>query len=255
MQELFEKLERDSGSHKGQNGKVLVIAGSSKYTGAPALVAEAALRSGADLVKILTVEEAKPIVQSFSENMIVESFGEMFNRDSLEKAREMERWADVTVIGPGLSDASEDAVELFGEQAGKLVVDAEAIESLQETSHNIFTPHSGEAKVLEEKYDSLKSFAYENDNTVLRKGETDRIYSTEEVFENETGCAGMTVGGTGDVLAGIVASFKSQGLSNVEAARLAAYVNGKAGEKSFEKQGNGLVATDIIDRIPEVIKD
>jgi hydroxyethylthiazole kinase-like uncharacterized protein yjeF len=255
MQELLEKLERSSDSHKGQNGKVLVIAGSSKYTGAPALVAKAALRSGADLVKILTAEDAKPVVQSFSENLIVESYGDLFGESSLQKAKELEAWADVTVIGPGLSDASEEAVKIFGEQVSKLIVDAEAIEPLQGTSANIFTPHSGEAKALEQNYDSVKSFAHEKSNTVLLKGKIDRIYSLEKVFENETGCAGMTVGGTGDVLAGIVASFKSQGLDDVESSRLAAYVNGKAGEKAFDDYGNGLVATDIIEMIPEIIKN
>lgn len=255
MEELFEKLERPSDSHKGENGKVLVIGGSSKYTGAPALAAEAALRAGADLVKILTAEEAKPVIQGFSENLIVESYGEKFNEDSLEKASELDQWADTTVIGPGLSDFDEDSIKEFAEEEGNLVIDAEAIEPLLETSGNIFTPHSGEAKVMREKYGSEKAFASEADNTVLLKRKADRIYSGNEVFENETGSQGMTVGGTGDVLAGIVASFRSQGLDNLEAVRLGAFVNGRAGEKAFEEFGNSLLATDLVEQIPEVIME
>lgn len=255
MDELFEKLERAQDSHKGENGKVLVIGGSEKYAGAPVLTAKAALRSGADLVKVLTAEKARPVVQGFSENLIVESYGESFDQGSLEKALELDEWADTTVVGPGLSDFEEDAMKKFGEEAGSLVVDAEAIGSLKDISSNIFTPHSVEAEILIEEFDSIESFASQKHNTVLLKGKIDKIYSKDGKFRNDTGCAGMTVGGTGDVLAGVVGAFRSQGLDDLEACRLGAYVNGKAGEKAFETYGNGLVATDIIDEIPHVVKE
>ncbi len=253
MEELFQKLDRKAESHKGENGKVLVIGGSSKYTGAPALAAEAALRTGADLVKILTSEEAKSVVQGFSENLIAESYGQKFDEESLEKARELEEWADITVIGPGLSDLDKEALQQYAENSGKLVVDAEAIEPLLGTSDNMFTPHSGEAEVMGEKSGSIKMYSFETGNTVLMKGRKDRVFSGKEITENETGCPGMTVGGTGDVLAGILAALKSQGLEDDEAAVLAAYVNGKAGEKAYEEYGNGLTATDVVEMIPEVI--
>lgn len=255
MEELFEKLERPSNSHKGENGKVLVIGGSKKYTGAPALSAEAALRAGADLVKILTAEKARPVVQGFSENLIVESYGKEFDEGSLDKALELERWADTTVIGPGLSDFDEKTLRKFGERAENLVIDAEAIEPLIQKTGQIFTPHPGEAQIMREEYDSEKAFASETGNTVLLKGEVDKIFSGNKVFTNETGSSGMTAGGTGDVLAGIVASFRSQGLDKSEASRLGAYVNGKAGEKAFEKQGNGLLATDIVENVARVISE
>lgn len=253
MKKLIEKLERNENSHKGENGKVLVIGGSSKYTGAPALAAEAALRTGADLVKILTSEEAKSVVQGFSENLIAESYGQRFDEKSLEKARELEEWADVTVIGPGLSDFDGEALRQFAENSGKLVVDAEAIEPLLDTSDNIFTPHSGEAEVMGERSGSIKMYSFETGNTVLMKGRKDRVFSGKEITENKTGCPGMTVGGTGDVLTGILAALKSQGIEDDEAAILAARVNGKAGENAYEKYGNGLTATDVVERIPEVI--
>ncbi len=254
MEELIEKLERPSDSHKGENGKVLVIGGSSKYTGAPALSAEAALRAGADLVKILTAEEARPVVQGFSENLMVESYGESFGENSLERAWELEEWADATVIGPGLMDFDEIALQEFGEEAENLVIDAGAIGPLMEASGNVFTPHSGEADVLKQEYGSIQAFARGTDSTVLLKGEVDEIFSGEDVFSNEVGNPGMTVGGTGDVLTGLVAAFRAQGLADFEAARLAAQVNGKAGEKAYEEYGNGLVSTDIVEKIPEVLK-
>jgi ADP-dependent NAD(P)H-hydrate dehydratase len=255
MEELIEKLGRPSDSHKGENGKVLVIGGSRKYAGAPALASEAALRAGADLVKILTAEEARPVVQGFSENLIVESYGEDLDENSLEKAWELEEWADATVIGPGLTDFDEIALKEFGEKAENLVVDAEVIEPLMETSGNVFTPHSGEAEVLKNGYGSIQAFARETGNKALLKGEIDKVFSGEDVCSSETGNAGMTVGGSGDVLTGLVAAFEAQGLKDVEAATLAAHVNGEAGDRAYEEYGNGLVATDIVEKIPEVLKN
>lgn len=249
MEELFEKLDRPSNSHKGENGKVLVIGGSEVYTGAPALAAQAALRTGADLVRVLTSETAQLALRSFSEDLIVESYGARFDSDSLGKAFELEEWADATVIGPGLTDFDRAALAEFAENSSDLIIDAGSIEVLLDTSGNIFTPHSGEAEALGRKSGSIKMFAYETDNTVLMTGKKDRIFSGKEIFKNKTGNSGMTAGGTGDVLTGVVASLKSQGLKDVEAARLAAYINGKAGEKAYEKYGNGLVASDLIDLI------
>lgn len=253
MEELISKLERKTNSHKGENGKVLIVGGSDKYTGAPALAAKAALRSGADLVKILTSEGAKPVVQSFSENIIAESYGKKFDNKSLEKAQELEKWADVTVIGPGLTKFNREALQQFAEGAEDIVIDAEAIKPLLDTSGNIFTPHSGEAECIDEKSGSIKIFSDETGSTVLLKGEKDRIFSRKQIFENETGCATMTVGGTGDVLTGIVASLKAQDLEDVEAARLGAYVNGLAGEKAAESYDNGALPTDMIEFIPDVL--
>lgn len=255
MENLFEKLSRKEDSHKGQNGKVLVIGGSRKYTGAPALSAQAALRAGADLVKVFTSEDVRPVVQGFSENLIVESYGKKFDEASIEDAQRLEEWADVTVIGPGLTGFNEESLKEFADGCGKLVVDAEAIGSLLDISDNIFTPHAGEAEVIEEKYGSSESFSQETDNTVLLKGKIDRVLSANQEFENDAGCAGMTAGGTGDVLAGVVASFSAQGLDDYKAARLGAYVNGCAGEKACKEFGNGLVATDLLDKVAKVISE
>lgn len=167
--DLTEKLERSSDTYKGQNGKVLVIGGSKHFTGAPALIAEASLRTGADLVKILTSEEVRPLVQGFSPDYIVESFEEEFEEEDLEKASNLERWADVTVIGPGIS-AESSALKDFLENSGRTVVDAEAIAYGLYSQGNIFTPHKEEAESIIEGYGSISEFSSEKDNTVIVTG-------------------------------------------------------------------------------------
>lgn len=253
IEEIASKLSRPQDTHKGQNGKVLVIAGSERFTGAPALAAEAALRSGADLVKIFTAKKARPVVQGYSQDFIVESYGEKFNEESLEKAEELEQWADVTVIGPGLK-ADDEAVEKFSRDAGNLVVDAEAIEACLNSSKNVFTPHSREAQAIRDKYSSIRKFVSQEENTVLLTSDVDKIYSADSVLENRTGNSSMTAGGTGDVLTGILAGLWSQGLEREESAYLATYINGKAGEKVSEKYGNGLKASDLPLEVAKVLK-
>lgn len=250
---IAEKLNRASDSHKGQNGKVLVIGGSEKFTGAPALSAEACLRAGADLVKILTHEENRKVVASYSKDFIVESYGQNFDRNSLEKARKLERWADVTVVGPGFEVDSE-ALKDFLSDSGRLVIDAECIEQSLDVSDAVFTPHKEEAEVISSRFGSLENFSIETDNTVLLTSKKDEIFHKGEKYVNETGCPAMTVGGTGDVLTGIVASLRSQGLRKKEAAYFSAYLNGKAGEKAEEKFGNGLKASDLPEEVAKILE-
>lgn len=245
--------ERSSDSHKGENGKVAVIGGSIDYAGAPALSAQAALRTGADLTKILTSHKIKNTVASYSENLIVRDYrGEYFNQDALKKARKLEKWADMTIIGPGLGQPQHKAVKNFSKISEKpLTIDADAIGhlDLSKLSNAIITPHRQEFKQLKPSLDTL----LQNDNIILRKGPVDKIYTSSGTTEVELGHPGMTVGGTGDILTGIVASLVAQGLEKEEAAIRAAKINGKAGEKAARKYGNGVVATDLLKRIPKVI--
>lgn len=254
MDQILRKLERATDSHKGENGKVAVIAGSRDYTGAPALSAKAALRTGCDLVKILTSEEVSDTVASYSENFIVREYpGGYFSSESLSQALELSEWADTVVIGPGMADVEQEAVTKFLDNASsKLVVDADALEYVDQSNleNAVLTPHSGEFKLyLEENMEEL----LEAGNVVLKKGEVDEILYRDQVEEIEVGTSAMTVGGTGDVLTGIVASLISQGLDIQEGAKLGAWINGKAGEKWTKKYGNGTLATDLIKEIPRVM--
>ncbi len=257
MDQLFSKLERDPESHKGENGYVGVIAGSIDYTGAPALVAEAALRSGSDLSKILTSEYSMNVVAGFSENLIVKGYPSGFlDERAVEDALELLEWSDSAVIGPGLGDPDPEAVEEIVDGAETpLVIDADGIEPALEAGVGdaVFTPHSGEAEAIVERFGSIEDFVEEKSVVAVVKGSTDVVHSPGETFEVDKGTAAMTTGGTGDVLSGIIASLVSQGLELHDAARLGCWINGEAGERAAEEYGNGLVATDLVEKVPKTI--
>jgi len=250
-------ISREKKSHKGENGKVAVIGGSKDYAGAPALSAQAALRAGCDLTKIITSEEVSQTVASYSENLIVSDYTSGYlGLSEVEEVMEAVAWSDVMVIGPGLGDADGEAISEILERTGKpKIIDADAIQIGidSDVSNAVFTPHRGEKKTMEEIFGSVDEFVDQTGNVVLVKGSEDRIYSEEGLKKVSSGHPGMTVGGTGDVLAGIVASLISQGLGKREAAVRAAEINGKAGEKAAVKYGNGLVATDLLEEIPRVL--
>lgn len=253
--EIMERLGRRSDSHNGENGKVGVIAGSVDYTGAPALAAQAALRSGCDLTEILTSGSVRDVVAGFSENLIVEGYdGDYLQSSSFGRSYDLVEWSDATVIGPGLGDPDPEVLsELAEEVAMSMVIDADAIPHMLNAENSVFTPHRGEVEAINERFGSPEDFVEETGNVVLLKGDTDTIYSRKGRFDNGTGTPAMTVGGTGDVLAGVVASLVSQGLEPLEAARMGAQINGKAGERAAEEYGNGMVATDLPSKIAEVM--
>lgn len=253
---LLENLKRDEESHKGENGKVAVIGGSKDFTGAPALAALGALRTGSDLVKLMTSEKISSIVAGYSENLIVGSYkGGYLSTESVSDAVALLEWADVGVIGPGLAKPRDSAVrEITAQSDTSLVIDADAIEaSVDEAENSIFTPHKKEVEKIESGYGTVDSFVEETGNVVILKGKKDLIFDRGAVYKNFSGTSSMTVGGTGDVLAGVVASLISQGLDPSEASRLGVYLNGKAGEIAAEEYGAGMMATDLVEEIPSAI--
>lgn len=258
MDELISKLQRENNSHKGENGKVGVISGSQDFSGAPALNANGALRTGADLVKIFTSAEVENVVRSYSENFIVDSYDSgYFNQESVKKAEKISEWADAVAVGSGLSKPDAQALEKFAENSKTpLVVDADAVGILCEADFTkaVFTPHEAEAKVIKDKFGSIENFVQQKNAVVVVTGEKDRVYMEDNIVENDTGHPTMTAGGTGDVLAGIIASLIAQGLEIDEAVTLGTWTNGKAGENSAEKYGNSALATDMIKEIPYLLK-
>jgi|APHM01.1.fsa_nt_gi yjeF C-terminal region, hydroxyethylthiazole kinase-related len=255
MEELIQKLERDRRSHKGDNGRVAVIAGSKDFSGAPALVAKAALRTGADLVKIMTSERVSSTVASYSENFVIETYSDSyFTEQDVEKAQEIAEWSDVTVIGSGLSDPSSEALkQLFQESSADFVLDADAIPSgVRDAVQAVYTPHQGETMIMKQEFGSVERFADETGSTVAVTGPSDSVIGKEN-YRSERGTAAMTVGGTGDVLAGVIGSLRAQGLNGFEAAKLGLWLNGRAGEMAAEQQGHGLLATDIVECLPDAL--
>ncbi|MFQ5909399.1 MAG: NAD(P)H-hydrate dehydratase [Thermoplasmata archaeon] len=259
-------------SHKGENGVLLVVCGG-PFTGAPALVGLAALRAGCDLVRIAVPERAWQVVASFSPALIVRSLeGDFLNPGNLDDLLEMAQDVDALVIGPGLG-LEDDTLRVVRELVSKLdipfVVDADAITAVAEDLATIkgkkciVTPHSAELKRLsgkdlpkaeDEKVGLIDSFSRENEFTVLFKGPVDIIAGDGRLKLNKTGNVAMTVGGTGDVLAGICGSLLSRKVEPFNAARMGAFISGCAGDLAFEKLSYGLAPTDVISEIPEVLK-
>jgi NAD(P)H-hydrate epimerase len=262
------RLGRDPDSHKGENGEVLVVGGG-PYTGAPALAAQAALRAGADLVRIACPEVVAREVQGYSENLIVRSFGgDHLVSGHVSSLLALADEHDVTVFGPGLGGDSEtlDAVGTFLESfGGTAVVDADALQVVPEVDTDatlVCTPHQGEYAKMggepsddwAERADLVESLAAELGVTLLVKGRYDVVSDGERTRISRTGTAAMTVGGTGDVLAGATGALAAV-LDPLDAAAVGAYANGRAGEyvAEAEGRGDGLVALDLVDALPRAL--
>jgi NAD(P)H-hydrate epimerase len=257
--------ERAAESHKGDHGELLVIGGG-PYTGAPALAGQAALQAGADLVHVACPESVAPQVQGYSENLIVHPLaGELVTRSVVDDLLTQATAVDAVVCGPGLGDSESTraAVGAFLERYdGRAVVDADALSVVPEVDTGatlVCTPHQGEVVEMggpsaddrEQLADQVSDFAADLGHTLLVKGAHDIISDGETTRINRTGNPGMTVGGTGDVLAGVVGAL----LATEEprsAAAVGAYVTGRAGDLAADTVGDSLVATDLLDRLPKV---
>lgn len=260
-------LKRPPTSHKGDAGRVLVIGGGA-YSGAPALSALGALRAGADIVTVAAPRNVSDIIASFSPNLIVRGLsGDRLVEEDIPVISELIAKHDVVVMGMGLGTADEtlSAVKKIVPLCKKAVIDADTLlpQLLPLLNKNIIiTPHAGEMKRLsgvdvpgdeKQKIGFIKDFAKTNEVTVLLKGAVDIISDGLEVRANRTGNAGMTVGGTGDVLAGLTGALYAKH-DAFSSACAGAFINGAAGDKAFEEFGYGLLATDVIDYIPAVMK-
>jgi len=252
---------RAAGSHKGQNGRVLVIGGG-PYSGAPALSAMAALRAGADLVTVAAPASVSDTIAGFSPNLIVRGLSEEhLSPDDLPALRDLVPRHDVVVVGMGLGrhPETQEALAKIIPECGRVVMDADALLPGIPLK-GIITPHESEFRRVSTikvppgrvQNETLMSFARDMNLTILLKGKVDLITDGQIVRGNATGNAGMTVGGTGDVLAGITGAFRCKA-SSLRAAVAAAFVNGTAGDLAFEKKGYSLLATDVIENIPRAM--
>ncbi len=259
-------------SHKRMNGTVCVIGGSWLYHGAPFLCASGALRSGIDLVYVAVPKSIAPSVRSLSPDFIVVPLPDSkLTRGNLSKLMTWVKGVNVFAVGPGLGAQKPENVahwlgELKGEGKG-LVVDADALlpgalPALKD-SGAVVTPHSGEFERLfgtdlpddaDERQEVVKTSAQKSGLVVLLKGPVDVISDGKRISLNTTHSPAMTVGGTGDILTGITAGLMSKGVGPFEAASAAAYINGAAGEDAFGELGLHITASDVVARIPKVMK-
>jgi NAD(P)H-hydrate epimerase len=267
-------------AHKYDNGLLLIIGGSEFYSGSPALSAFAAFKAGVDMVQIIAPERAANIIASFSPILAAYPLkSERLTKKDLPTILAMTKSAQIVakdkvavLIGGGLgrSKETQDTIlEYLSQISVPVVIDADAIHALAKNPKVIagkpvvVTPHLYEfyvltgKEVIDAEQGVRQKLVFEEAKrlrtTILLKSKIDIISDGKELVLNETGTPYMSVGGTGDTLAGICGSLVARGASPFLAAQAAAYINGKAGEIAAEKLKMSLTATDLIDAIPEVV--
>ena len=264
----LRSLDRDPDSHKGDAGEVLVVGGG-PYTGAPALAGQAALRAGADLVRVACPASVADAVQGYTENLIVRPYdGERFTPERVDEVLAAAADHDTVVLGPGLGNhtETEGAVRAFiSEYDGVAVVDADALAAVPHIDTDatlVCTPHQGELRGMggetdddwRTRADLVSEFAADLGHLLLVKGPHDIVSDGDVIRVNRTGNAAMTVGGTGDVLAGATGALACV-LSPVQAASVAAYATGRAGDTAAADRDRGLLATDLLEHLPLALQD
>lgn len=260
------RLTRESAAHKGEFGRVLIVGGG-PYAGAPTLSARAALRAGADLAFVACPETVASEVQGYSEDLIVRPLdGSNLVPRHVPALLEEAADADCVVLGPGLGDdvpTLEAVAEFLSSFDGTVVVDADALQVVPEVDTDatlVCTPHQGELRAMggetadewRERATLVESFAAELGHPLLVKGAYDVISDGETTRANRTGNPGMTVGGTGDVLAGVTGALACV-LDPLDACSVGAFANGRAGDVVAENRGYGLTATDLVEAVPEAL--
>ncbi len=270
---------RHPDSHKGDFGHLLVVAGSAGKTGAAALTCLGAMRVGVGLVTLGIPESLNHIMENKLTEVMTEPLFEctpgFLGIKAIEKIMELTKGKNALALGPGLS-TKEETVELVAriikEITIPIVIDADGInafaknkDTLKEAkSPIVLTPHPGEmarltgttvAEIQDNRIEISRSFAKEYCVHIVLKGSRTVITDPKgDVYINPTGNPGMATGGMGDVLTGMISSFIAQGLDITDAAKLAVFSHGLAGDTIVCERGEiGLLATDVIERIPSVL--
>ena len=264
---------RNLNSRKGDNGKVLVVGGSYMYHGAPILSSLAALRTGADLVYTAVPKVNAQASRAISPDLIVIPLADSkLTRGSVNKLLgQIPVGIDSAAIGMGLAVENIEALKLLIksliERDVRLSLDASALRKeilpIIKGKNVVITPHSGEfERIFGEKIPSnkktristLEKLAKKNSITILLKGQDDIITDGVMILINAKKTPAMTVGGTGDVLSGIVASMLSRNRNVLESTASAAFLNGQAGKIIQKQFGTHMIASDLIDVLPLVAK-
>lgn len=266
--------DRDPWAHKGCFGKILLLCGSVGFTGAAALAAKAALRSGAGLVFLGVPQSIYAIEAIKLDEAIVfplpEEDGKLSERALDEILRRLPQM-DAILIGPGLGQSCgvltvvRKVLEAF---SGPVIVDADGINVLSthrdilrgRKAPTIVTPHDVEFSRLggyigNNRAESAASLARELGCIVLLKGHRTVITDGAVCYTNQTGNPGMAVGGSGDVLAGIIVSLLGQGIAPLEAAACGAWIHGVAGDLCARELGQyGMLPSDMVQNLPRLLK-
>ena len=268
---LLPVRKRDT--HKGDYGKILLLCGSRGFTGAAALAAMGALRTGAGLVylavpeSIYAIEAVKltePVVMPLPEK------NGMLCAGSIPKIAALLPKMDAVLFGSGsgLGEGTEAVLKFLLENCKcPLVLDADGITLAAKHKNilrdrlypTILTPHDGEFARLSPpevpRLEQTMALARELGAVILRKGPRTLITDGETCWENQTGNPGMATGGSGDVLSGIILSLLGQGLAPLEAAAAGAWLHGAAGDRAAERFGEyGMLPGDLVEELPQLLK-
>lgn len=266
--------DRKVDAHKGDFGKILLLCGSLGYTGAAALSAMGALRSGAGLV-YLGVPECIYAIEAIKLNEAIvfplpDEDGKL-SGDALFKIRKMLPDMDAVLFGPGLGKSETNflvAKAILESFDKPVVVDADGINVLaghmdivrERKAPTIFTPHPGEfarigGNIEADRQVAAEEFARDMGCILLLKGHNTVITDGSCTYINPTGNPGMAVGGSGDVLSGIIVSLLGQGISPLEAAACGAWLHGAAGDVCAKQIGQyGMLPTDMVEALPRLMK-
>lgn len=270
---------RPPDAHKGSYGHLLIVAGSQGKTGAAALAAMAALRSGVGLATVVAPASQQPIIAALGMEFMTEPLPETAAQSLSLKVKdrivELARKADAVAVGPGLSlDPETQALvrELVRDLECPLVVDADGLSALvdhleivgQARFPRCLTPHPGEmarmlqasvAQVQSDRIETARAFSSRFGAFLALKGAGSVIGEPGgRVFINPTGNPGMATGGSGDVLTGMAGAFLARGFMPLQALQAAVYLHGLAGDLARDEKGEeGLIAGDILEAIPAAI--
>jgi NAD(P)H-hydrate epimerase len=263
-------------SRKGDFGRVLVVGGSKIYSGAPALAALAAYSIGVDIVYVAAPETAASIISGFSPSMItIKMKGSVMTKTNLKEISKLLERVDVVAMGPGLGvhpktiEAVNELIEILEMKGLPVIIDADALKAFAQIKRKInteivLTPHSGEYEILTGKIpDSelhkrgrmVEKEAKKIGATILLKGRIDVVSNGSTTRYNKTGNPGMTVGGTGDVLTGLVAGFSAMGASSFQASISGAFLNGLSGDMVYKEKGYHLSPLNIVEKIPFAMEE
>jgi NAD(P)H-hydrate epimerase len=275
-------LRHNPNCHKNDFGHVLILAGSKRMLGAAALACTSAMRAGAGLVTLGIPESLNSAAQKKISSVVMTLPLQETKEQSLSlKAfpaikKELGRY-DVIALGPGLSQnpsTKKFILKMISSLNKPMVIDADALNALagnldtlcKSENIKILTPHPGEmSRLIKRSVHFIENnrkavaqdFAKKYHCIVILKGHKTIVASPKgKIYINKTGNAGMAKAGTGDVLTGIIAALLAQHMDSFEAAQIAVFLHGKAGDMAARQKGkSSLIATDIIETLPLAFKN
>lgn len=253
----------DKNSHKGQNGSIMIVGSNPDYVGAVVFAANAALKTGIDLIYIVAPESSADIIKQYNAEFIVKKVsGDVLNSDSYLEIMDLSSKVDSILIGSGAGLDDETAIlynKLLQGIDKPIIIDADALKLVNKENiveaNTVVTPHVYEFESFfecklpskeDEKITLIQSLSKEYNTTIVLKGVIDIIAGNDQYKLNDTGNAGMTVGGTGDILAGLITAYSTK-MTLYEASYISAYIIGKVADKLYETKEYKYTASDIID--------